>query len=358
MLSPPRATTRTTEGGRGHRGRGSNRARVSVILPVRNGEAHLPDAIASLESQTLQDYEVVGVDDGSTDGTGALLDAWAARDSRVRVMRRPHAGIVPALEAARRAARGRYLARMDADDVAAPDRLLRQLTMMESGPELVGCGTLVAYFPRSQVRGGARRYEAWINGLVTSEEIERGMFVECPLPHPTFFLRADAVEAVGGYRDRGWPEDYDLVLRLWEAGGRFAKVPEVLLHWREGSLRLSRTDSAYAPEAFRRCKIHYLRRTLLQGRDGVVMWGAGPTGKAFGRELVQAGVELRAWVELDPRKIGQEIHGAPVVTPDDLPRFPRALCLAAVGRAGARAEIREALAALGRIEGRDFVAVA
>lgn len=331
---------------------------VSVLLPVRDGADHLDEALESLTSQTFGDFEVVVVDDGSTDATPELLAGRADDDPRLRPLWQEAAGIVPALERGRAAARGRYLARMDADDVCAPDRLERQLTFLESAPELDGCGTLVEYVPRERVRAGSRRYERWINGLVRAEEIERDLFVECPLPHPTFFLRTGAVEAVGGYRDRGWPEDYDLVLRLWTAGARFGKVARVLLWWREGPDRLSRRHPSYSADAFRRCKVHFLRRTLLREREGVVIWGAGPTGKAFGRVLRRAGVALRAWVEVDPRKIGQEIHGAPVVDRDGATGFPGALHLGAVGQPGARSRIREEAGELGLVEMEDFVAVA
>jgi glycosyltransferase involved in cell wall biosynthesis len=331
---------------------------VSVLLPVRDGAAHLPECIASLRAQTLADSEVIAVDDGSADGTPELLDAWAAADRRVRVVRQGASGLVAALETARGEARGRYLARMDADDVAAPRRLARQLALMEGAADLVACGCRTRYFPETLVQGGALRYEAWINGLIAPDEIERDLFVECPIAHPTFFLRADAVAAVGGYRDRGWPEDYDLLLRLWETGGRFAKVPETLLRWREGTGRLSRVDPAYGPDAFRRLKVHFLARTLLAGRDGAVVWGAGPTGKSFARALLAEGALLRAFVDLDPRKIGQTVHGAPVVSPHEIERYRGALCLAAVGQAGAREEIRSTLSGLGWSDGVDFVCVA
>jgi glycosyltransferase involved in cell wall biosynthesis len=331
---------------------------VSVLLPVRDGASHLPECIASLEAQTFADFEVLAVDDGSRDGTHELLEDWAARDARVRVSSGLACGIVAALETARARARGGLLARMDADDVALPERLARQVAALEANPGWAVCGAGVRYVPRELVRDGARRYERWLASLAGPEQLERDLFVECPLAHPTFVLRADAVRAVGGYRERGWPEDYDLLLRLWAARGGLGTVPEVLLHWREGRDRLSRTHAAYGPDAFRRCKAHHLARTLLRGRDGAVVWGAGPVGKAFARALAGEGVAVRAFVDLDPRKIGQEIHGAPVVPPGEIGRFRGALALAAVGQPGARAEIRAALDAAGWAEGRDYVAVA
>lgn len=331
---------------------------VSVLLPVRDGAPWLPAAIDSLQAQTLEAFEVLAVDDGSTDGTPEILAAWAGRDPRVTVLRQEPRGIVAALERARAGARAPYLARMDADDVALPRRLEAQLELMDSDPSVAVCGTRVEYFPREGLRGGALRYELWINGLVSGAELVRDLFVECPLPHPTFVLRADAVEAAGGYRDPGWPEDYDLLLRLWQAGGRLAKVPEVLLRWRESPDRLSRTHPRYSPEAFRRCKVHWLGRSLLRGRNGVVVWGAGPTGKAFARTLVAAGETLRAFVDLDPRKVGQKIHGVPVIEPPGVEAFRDALIVAAVGQPGARDEIRRTLREMGWAEGEEFVAVA
>lgn len=316
------------------------------------------EAIASLEAQTDPDFEVLVVDDGSTDGTPEVLSEWAGHDRRVRVLRQEAAGIVAALERARSVAAGTWLARMDADDVCAPTRFERQHALMEADRTLAACGTGVRYFPRSEVRDGARRYEAWLNQPLSPEELERELFVECPLPHPTFFLRADAVEAAGGYREAGWAEDYDLILRLWEAGGRLARLPEVLLRWREREGRLHRTHPAYGPDAFVRCKVHYLRRTFLRGRKGAVIWGAGPVGKAFARALLAAGTPVLAFVDVDPRKIGQRVHGAPVVDTETGLTMRSGLHLAAVGQPGARSRLREVLQAGGLRELQHFVTVA
>ncbi len=331
---------------------------LSVILPVRNGVQFLEEALASLEGQTFPDFQVLAVDDGSTDGTREILREAAGRDRRFQVLTQEPKGIVAALELARSRARGRYLARMDADDLALPGRFRRQMDLMTTDRRIVACGTGVTYFPPEKVREGARRYETWINGLTSHEAMEGDLFVECPLPHPTLLLRAEAVEVAGGYRNLGWPEDYDLVFRLWEGGGRLAKVPEVLLRWREGEGRLSRTHGAYSEESFRRCKVHFLRRFHLWEGKGLVVWGAGPVGKAFARELLRQGGTLVAFVDLDPRKVGQRVHGVPVIPPEDVDRVRGSFCVAAVGQEGVRQEIREALEAAGWRELRDFVAVA
>lgn len=276
----------------------------------------------------------------------------------MHVLHEPPLGIVAALQRGVDAARGEILVRMDADDIAYSHRIERQVALLDERPEIGACGTLVRYFPRTDVQGGAQRYEDWINSLVDHDDIVRDIFIECPIAHPTLAILRTVLEQVGGYVDNAWPEDYDLILRLWLAGVRMAKVPEVLLRWRERPGRASRTEIRYSEDAFRRCKVHYLKQTLLAGRDGVVVWGAGPVGKAFALELQRQDVRVSAFVELDPRKVGQRIHDATVITPDEVVSYPEAFVLAAVGQPGGRRQIRESLEALGREEGRDFAAVA
>lgn len=321
---------------------------ISVLLPVRDEAPHLAEALESLSAQTFGDFEVLVVDDGSTDASPEIAEEHARRDARFRVLRQPRSGLVAALERGRAEARGTYLARMDGDDVALPERFEVQLAALEA-EGLDACGGGIEYFP--EAKEGSLRYAQWINGLVTPEAAARDVFVECPLPHPTLVARREVVE----YRDCGWPEDYDLVLRLWARGARFCNVDRIVLRWRDHPARLSRTEASYGLDAFVRCKVHHLRATLLRAFDGVVVWGAGPVGKSFGREL---GPDLVAFVEVDPRKIGKEIYGVPVVAVDEAPRFSRAFALGAVAGEEARGRIRELVAAQGRRDGVDFVAVA
>ena len=272
--------------------------RVSILLPCRNAENTLESSLYSLETQTYADFEVLAVDDGSADHTDVILREWAHRDSRFRVSSSDHKGIVGALRMAASRATGKLIARMDADDVAHPERLERQVAYLDAHPSVAACGTGVRYFPTEKVRDGARRYERWINSVVSPEEIERDLFVECPIPHPTLVVRREAFDSIGGYRAVEWPEDYDLVLRLWAAGRRLGKVPDVLLDWRESADRASRTDPRYSDDAFRRCKVAYIGKRI--GEKPVVVCGSGPVGKAFAKELVRAGHELTAFADVDP----------------------------------------------------------
>jgi hypothetical protein len=203
-----------------------------------------------------------------------------------------------------------------------------------------------------------RAYVHWLNSLQSHADIVRDIWVESPLAHPSVMLRAAGITALGGYREVDGPEDYDLWLRAHGAGLRFASLPEVLLEWRDGPARLSRTDARYAPERFRAVKIDALERGPLRGR-GVVLWGAGPIGKGWARALRERGHRLLAFVEVAPRKVGGTIQGAPVVcVPEAAAVAPGALHLAAVGQPGARERIRAEAARQGLVDGEDLLAVA
>jgi hypothetical protein len=268
-------------------------------------------------------------------------------------------GLVPALNAGLALARAPLVARMDADDLALPSRLELQAATLAAEPSIAVLGSRVCLLgDPGRPNPGMRAYLEWQNGLVDHESITRDLLVESPLVHPSVMLRTARLRALGGYRDCGGPEDYDLWLRGHAAGWRFAKRPETLLLWRDAPARLTRVDPRYAPARFQALKLEALRRGPLSGGRAVVLWGAGRIGKAWSRSLAGAGLRVAAFVEVDPARIGRRVHGAPVVAVAGAAGFPGALHLAAVGQRGARERIRAAARALGLEEGRDLLAVA
>lgn len=208
--------------------------RLSVLMPVRNGGSYLDEAVASIRGQTFGDFEFIVIDDGSTDGSAALLARHAAEDGRIRVLAATGDGIVDALNQALAAARGDLLARMDADDIAEPGRLARQAAEMEARPELVLLGT------------GATEINARGSAVGTiSPETDPARLVELlrkrsPFLHPTVVMRRGAVEAAGGYRRPfALAEDYDLWIRLAREGV-VANLPDALLRLRRHRNQSSR----------------------------------------------------------------------------------------------------------------------
>jgi hypothetical protein len=333
--------------------------RISVLLPVRDAAATLGACLDSLAAQTLADHEVVAVDDGSRDGSGEILRARARADPRLRVVSTPPHGLVAALNRGLAEARAPLVARMDADDRAATDRLARQAGRLEADAavDVLGCRVRVVGLDGPPGEG-MRAYVRWQNALLDHDAMARDRFVESPLVHPSVAMRRPALASLGGWRAFDGPEDYDLWLRGFAAGLRFAKLPEVLLDWSDSPGRSTRTDPRYAPSRFLALKLAALRAGPLAGARAAVVWGAGPVGKAWSHALRAAGHEVRAFVEVNPRKLGGRVHGAPVVSVDGAAALRGPLHLAAVGQPGARERIRDAAARLGLVEGADLVAVA
>ena len=315
----------------------------------------MPEAVDSVLAQEFGDFEFLLFEDGSTDRTAAVALEYAAKDNRIRVIQSGHVGIVPALQRLSREAKGRYFARMDADDVARPDRFQKQFGYMETNPQVALCGSKVKIVG-DRIASGRRRYEEWINGLLDHDSISRELFVECPVPHPTFFMRRVAFEEVGGYSDAPWAEDYDLVMRFHAAGHRVAKVPETLLEWRHSDDRNSMTDDRYSLDRFRAIKRNFLKKIHLSRFPEFYQWGAGEVGKQWLKEWSAAGPV--AVVDINPRKIGRSIHGFPVIAPEELPAPGSGFTVVAVGAPGAREEIRAWFVERGYEEIRDFLFLA
>jgi len=248
------------------------------------------------------------------------------------------------------------------NDRAVVTRIERQVEFLDANKEIDAVGSMIRCFPDEHVAEGFRVYEAWINSLITPEDIAREIYIESPLVHPTVTIRRRTLVEIGGYEEHGWPEDYDLWLRLHTMGSRFAKIPEILHEWREGESRLTRTDSRYSVENFIRAKVHYLMRGPLQNRHQVIIWGAGQMGRRISKHLLREGADLIAFVDVDPKKIGNTRRGAPIISVDELPSMLESAdqpwILAAVPSRGARQLIRENLNTLGCVEGSDYICVA
>ncbi|HJQ84268.1 MAG TPA: glycosyltransferase [Candidatus Binatia bacterium] len=330
---------------------------ASILLPAYQAASTLAACLRSIRRQTMARWECIVVDDGSTDGTAETAHEIARDDERIRVVSTPHRGVVAALQEGLARCAAPIVARMDADDVMHRERLAAQLAALDAAPELAAVGCHVRLFPRRDLAPGLRDYERWLNSIDAVRRVEEEAFVECPVAHPTLVARTAALRALG-YRDAGWPEDYDLVLRMLASGHRVGVVPRRLIAWRDGPGRLWRTDPRYAVERFTACKAAFLAGGLLARVDTYVLLGYGGTGRALRKALLAHGKRPSHVVEVHPGRIGKTIHGAPVISIDQLRRDPRRPIVASVAGVEARSEIRAALGGIGFEETRDFVCAA
>jgi len=246
---------------------------------------------------------------------------------------------------------------MDGDDICHPRRLECQTAFLERHPDIGLAACNFRHFPRTHLKQGMLAYESWQNGLDCHDLILRDRFVESPFVHPSIVTRRTLITSVGGYRDMGWPEDYDLWLRMADAGVRFARLSEELFFWRDHPERATRVMDEYAVAAFRACKLHHLLQGYLNGTRDVVIAGAGLEGRAWQRLLAEAGITVSKWIDVDQRKIGRVLHGAEVAGTGQL-REANSKILVAIGVRGAREQFRTLVHPLGLKEGLDYICVA
>ena len=336
--------------------------RISVILPVRDAEKTLVMAIESILGQTERNFELLVVDDGSTDASLRILQEFAELDGRIRVLSTVNPGIVEALNLGLAEARSPYLARMDADDVSLPERLVLQCDYLDASPEVGLVSSRVEHWSEDgEVRKGYETYVGWTNQVLNDAELRLRRFVESPFAHPSVVYRKSVVERFGGYREGSFPEDYELWLRWLEGGVRMGKLGEILLRWRDHDNRLSRIDPRYSVEAFYQMKLEYLHRWLKDNNrhfPKVKIWGAGRITRNRAKSLMKAGTVVSGFYDIDPRKVGNPRTGLMVQSIEDIPEPGEEFIVAMVGSRGAREKVVAFLSDRGHREGTDFVLAA
>lgn len=275
-----------------------------MLLPVRDAGRYLDAAVRDVLAQRDVELELVAVDDGSQDGSGERLEAFARSDARVRVIRTEGEGAAPALDRALAASRAPLVAQMEADDRCPPDRLARLVAALRAHPEWQGVTSRAATFGFASE--GMRRYVAWQNALATPDAMARARFVEIPALHQTGLYERASLEALGGFagatKGGGWPLDIDFWMRWTERGFVAGKVPRVLYRWRQHARQSTRTRPSHALDALRRCKAHYFARG--PGRDRAIdLLSVGATLEGWCASLRAAGCDDVRAIEWRPSTV-------------------------------------------------------
>lgn len=317
--------------------------RLSVLLPVRDAAPWLPATLASLARQTFRDFEIVAVDDGSRDDSLAVLRRAAEREPRLRVIATPPRGLPLALNTALAAARAPLVARQDADDLAHRERFALQAAHLAHHPRTAVVGTRLRLFPRGAWGIGMQRWLAWHNALLTHEEMAGDALIDSVLAHGTACARREALDAVGGWAERGWAEDMDLWLRMLAAGFRFAKLPRTLYAWRQHPGSATRRDPRYTRPRMDALRLEALRSGLLRDARAATLVGVGAGLERWRQLLTDGGIAVHPLAHGRPAPAVAGRLAAPVVL--------------VFGAAPARARWRAALRG-SHIEGRDFAFVA
>lgn len=296
---------------------------VSVLLPVRQWRQTTVLAVNSILAQTVESLEllIIGHADVHT------LVKRLPDDPRIKPVIRARQGIVGALNSGLAAARGTYIARMDDDDVAYPNRLEAQLNHLDTERSVKLCGTRIRFIDEHGlshgIKDGNRRYANWLNALTQPEEIYQACLTECPLPHPTLLAHRDVWKLLGGYREIDGPEDYDLILRAMLAGMDMGKPAPVLQDWREHPERLTHRDPRYRREAFTDCRANAVLQPSSQLKldEGRCVWlcGTGRNARYWHDALTAKGVKVLGFVDIGNCSSARLKRDKPVISYAQLP---------------------------------------
>jgi len=280
---------------------------ISILMPAKNAEKHLKDCLNSIINQSFKNWELIVVNDNSTDETEAILKLYSLEERRITYINNRGSGIISALQLAYKNCTGKYITRMDADDIMPFDKLELMHNAILKNPNALITG-LVKYIADDKLYDGYLAYETWLNDLVFHQNHFEEIYKECVIPSPCWLVSRATFEHCGGFDSEIYPEDYDLSFRFYENNIQVIGVPEVLHIWRDHSTRASRNDSNYSDNAFLDIKVFYFLKLDFNQNKKLVLWGAGTKAKKIAQLLSERKIDF-IWACNNSKKIGHNIYG-------------------------------------------------
>ena len=326
---------------------------ISILMPFKNTALFLTECLESIQAQSIENWEVLAVDDHSSDSSRQILERFSNIDPRITVLDNKGKGIIPALRTAYAASSGRYITRMDSDDIMSPDKLGAMLGALKThGPGYLATGQ-VKYFSETGISDGYARYERWLNRLTTSGTNYSEIYKECVIPSPCWMIGRADFEKCGGFNPDRYPEDYDLTFRFYQHQMQVIPSDKILHYWRDYPERTSRTSEHYALNYFLDIKIHYFLKLDRDKDRPLVVWGAGGKGKTIAKTLVSES-HVFIWLCDNPRKIGRKIYGIKLHPYQILSGLENPQSIVTVANEEAQGEIREFFAQHSMVPQSDY----
>ena len=262
---------------------------VSIITPCKNAERWLEACFESIKNQSYSNWELIIIDDSSTDNSYNILESLAKSDSRVKVFKNPDQGIIAALNKGLQSSTGSFIARMDADDLMPSQRIEKMVSRLQTSPDKTVVTGLVSYFSDSEVSEGYQSYEKWINEVNASATQWKSVYRECVIASPNWMIRRNDFLSIGGFADLDYPEDYDLVFKWYQHQFQVECIEEVTLFWREHPDRTSRNSDHYQQQAFFELKLKRFIELDYKGGP-LVIWGDNVKSKLAETILMKHGI--------------------------------------------------------------------
>lgn len=312
---------------------------ISILTPFKNTEAYLVECLDSICSQSYNNWELIIIDDHSTDASYKIVESYATQDERIKLFKNPGNGIIEALRFAYNQSNGSYITRMDSDDIMAFNRLELMLKDLKThGKGHIALGQ-VRYFSASGISDGYSKYEHWLNRLIANGSNYSEIYKECVIPSPCWLIHRDDLDKSGGFIPDRYPEDYDLTFRFYQQNIKCIPSQNVLHQWRDYTTRTSRTHEHYAENYFIDIKVRYFLLIDHDPERPLTIWGAGQKGKNVARLLKSASIPFY-WICDNPKKIGKQIYDEVLCNFDYLKQLERPQSIVTVANESAQDEIR------------------
>ncbi|GAB1857777.1 glycosyltransferase [Flavobacteriaceae bacterium MHTCC 0001] len=312
---------------------------VSILTPFKNTEPFLGECITSILKQTYTNWELLIVDDHSSDSSYEIVTAFAKKDHRIKLLKNTGNGIIEALKLAYKNSSGKLITRMDSDDVMMPNKLeVLKNNLLTYGKKHVATG-LVTYFNKNGVGPGYKSYEAWLNGLTITGENYTEIYKECVIPSPCWMIYKEDLDTCGAFNFDIYPEDYDLTFRFYKNGYTCIPCDTMIHKWRDYDTRTSRTHVHYAQNHFTALKVHHFLDIDYSPLKNLVIWGAGTKGKLMASMFIERDIPFK-WICNNPNKIGKQIFGKQLLSFDALSNIKTPQSLITVANKEAQIQIR------------------
>lgn len=319
-----------------------NGPQISILLPVKNAAQYLSVCLDSIINQTESGWELIAIDDHSSDDSAQILDVYAKTDQRISTYANTGHGIIQALQLANRLSSGRLITRMDADDIMKPHKLeLLKNDLLKRGPGHVSIG-LVEYISAGQLGNGYLRYQQWLNQLSRKGNNFQEIYKECVIPSPCWMVFREDLKKSGAFDSNRYPEDYDLCFRFFATGLQCIPASNILHEWRDHPDRASRNDPNYLDHRFLDLKVFWFLKLHYDAGRPLVVWGAGKKGKGIAKLLIENDIHF-SWICNNEKKIGANIFDVEMRAIEDLDQYTRPQMIIAVAGPADQQEILETL---------------
>lgn len=300
---------------------------ISIIMPVKNEETYLEDCLDSIIAQNCKQWQLLIVDDFSTDSTWSIMKAYQKKDVRIKIFKAQKPGIISALQLAYTHSTGHFITRMDADDIMHKEKLSSLMQIVKEAKTPTLATGLVKYFSEEGVKDGYLQYEKWLNTLCQKNSHYKEVYKECVIPSPCWMTDRATFDRCGAFNSTQYPEDYDLAFRFYQQNIKVKGISKILHSWRDYPSRTSRTDSNYSDNRFLNLKIHYFLKIDYRQEKPLYLWGAGKKGKQLATLLKDNQIPFH-WISNNPKKIGKDIYNQIILTDSTLPDKTSHLILA------------------------------